>query len=1629
MARHPRARKWAIRIAKGLGYTIASVLGLVVLALCVVLFTPWGTRTALSYGLGVYDGMMPGHARVAAVRGTLATTLELDGLELTDAQDQPLVRVASLVVDFDLTALVRVTLAFGELAAQGVEVHLWEGQSGFGDLAPPGPDKPKEPGTAGPNMPLGLSGGVAIDGFDLVQHPIDGPDHATVRAAMLHGNLFWKGRIAEVDIEALSAMIDDAELAVAGASGSIDWDDPIVRVEGLTVVTNRGVVQRADVELDALALEGEVELAAVVDVNSLAPKSNLPIYGMVGVQVKGAGGKAHAWTQVAVDAAPMGRLEVLLGGSIDPRLDLAGAGVIDVAAVPGKPSTALFTAVHVVREPDSPLRAGLVARGGAARAPVGVIANAEVARDGSPIDVDAFVYAGDSTIDASAIIRDAALARADATVNVPTLAGLRTAVRPWVDLPAMSGSAGAKLGCTGAGTRLDCEAEAHVLALAIADARVGTAKVGAFVGLRDGEPHGDVSLHAERLKWQDRKVHELDVAAAGDLERLHVEVAGRAPEGNGAVSADVAIGPRTVVDLRHLVVKSHPLWVKLDGDSRIAIEGKQVDIDGLDLVINGGRVHVDGAVGERNDARVAVTRFDLAALDVLRLPVKLRGVFEARGRFQGQLADPRVQLDAALFRFQVDDQALGTIETDLDLRERHAVGKVVWRSEHDERAEIDANVDLRPFDSPRGFGLAPGRPVALVAEVEGVELSRLRTVIGDEKAAGEAGLTLRVSGTPEKPEVALVLTVGDARVKEFDVDMLEVTASHVDGRVEATVQAASSWLAGLRVEANAPARLRLAPPYFRLDRDGDIEAALAVDDLQLSAAKKAKPELALGGSIDVDLVARVHGGRTQADLALVASDLAVDGKPVGDAGLDATLGDDRLQATLQLRGAAAKHVEARVDIPMEIAALRGKARWRKEADQLVELDIEQADVGALTRLAGLSGFSGVVDGDARLAGPAAKPELVASFAGKRLVASGRPIGEVELSVEHADGRVEAHVHQRQGVAQRIAVDAAVPLAVDLAAGKVNWDEDGAHDVDVHAIGVDETIVQHFAALPDGMRLDVNARLAARGNPSDFQATGQVRASVGQQSRVDVPIAITLEADPYRQSTDVVIGPFGESTITLAAAAELPVVEVVKGEADLRAVPIRATLNGNGFPLTALAPLMPEAVQSPAGRLDLHASAKGTIGKPTVTGGLVIANGRITIVPMRQKFDKLQLTVRLRGNDIVLERLSARSGPGRASATGKLHLARGDTRARLDLSAKELPIVRPGLPIMKLTSKIGVELDATGKQTEVEIVAKKSVLDVFTKSIPAPKKIPTSDGVVYTDVRSKRAKAERAATNEEPMVPKDVKVSFRLADPIFIRGPQANMTWRGAIELEHRSSGVEGEKGALSASGALTADGGRINLLGNDFEIDHGRVTMPEVGEVDPYIDLVATTQLPDASVDVIVRGRASRPELRFTSDPPMPESDVFALLVTGTTSSDQEGTDVQTKAASLLAAFQNPVLQRELQDSLGIDRVGVAFGDDVDQPIVTVGKRVSKKVYVETRYHHNAPRDENTAELQVEYMFKPPAWSVETFFGDAAKGGIGLWWRRRFGGHAPKVEKAGKAAKAGKKARAATEPAAATPPP
>jgi autotransporter translocation and assembly factor TamB len=197
------------------------------------------------------------------------------------------------------------------------------------------------------------------------------------------------------------------------------------------------------------------------------------------------------------------------------------------------------------------------------------------------------------------------------------------------------------------------------------------------------------------------------------------------------------------------------------------------------------------------------------------------------------------------------------------------------------------------------------------------------------------------------------------------------------------------------------------------------------------------------------------------------------------------------------------------------------------------------------------------------------------------------------------------------------------------------------------------------------------------------------------------------------------------------------------------------------------------------------------------------------------------------------------------------------------------------------------------------------------------------------------------------------------------------------------------------------------ILGNIFELETSAVTFPPSGGLDPFVNIVATATTSEARVTATVKGRATKPDLILTSEPTMSQYQIVTLLITGRSDASGEReteVDVPTQVASLLLSFNNPVLERQLYQKLGVDRIAVSVGSSMAEPILVVGKRVSRRIYIESEYHHNAPSDENRASGRVEYRLAP-GWTLETEYGDAQKGEVGVFWQKRFGEQDGRAEK------------------------
>jgi translocation and assembly module TamB len=566
----------------------------------------------------------------------------------------------------------------------------------------------------------------------------------------------------------------------------------------------------------------------------------------------------------------------------------------------------------------------------------------------------------------------------------------------------------------------------------------------------------------------------------------------------------------------------------------------------------------------------------------------------------------------------------------------------------------------------------------------------------------------------------------------------------------------------------------------------------------------------------------------------------------------------------------------------------------------------------------------------------------------------------------------------------------VPLS-----GAPVWLRDEAHALSVSASGIDVAWARTLAAVPDGFDGTVGVEATASGSAGGLTFDATVGGHIAVPELPEMPWALTAKGDQTRQTASLTVDAQPGRALVVQVEAEAPLRDALAGNPAFvpTDIPIDVRATASGVDIAPFGVFAPPAVQSPKGRLDLDAAVTGTIGAPDLRAVVGLRAGELRVSALNQRIHDIELRARVTNRVAAIEQLDFRSGDGRGTVTGEARIGEtGTLDAAVGLRLVGFDIVPPGAPPLRVDSRVDVTATrgaaatpaATPAPLDVSVQLRETRVRVRGDPSRTPSPIPENPRIRYVDAAGQAEAAE--APTPEPGPPMPFAFVVDLSDPVRIQGPFLDMAWGGRVEAGQPVDGP-----LVVAGGVQAEPGSGFELLGNRFQVQRGEVAQPEAGGT-PFIDLLAQTDAGEAVVTVTIRGPVDRPELTFGSEPAMPQYQVLTLLITGTTqASEEEEQSVQDQAAGLLAAFGNPELERQMQDRFGIDRVRLSFGETADQPILSVGKHLSRRLYVESQYHHNAPIDENTAELRTRYRLAP-SWALETSYGDAAVGGVDVFW-------------------------------------
>ena len=364
-----------------------------------------------------------------------------------------------------------------------------------------------------------------------------------------------------------------------------------------------------------------------------------------------------------------------------------------------------------------------------------------------------------------------------------------------------------------------------------------------------------------------------------------------------------------------------------------------------------------------------------------------------------------------------------------------------------------------------------------------------------------------------------------------------------------------------------------------------------------------------------------------------------------------------------------------------------------------------------------------------------------------------------------------------------------------------------------------------------------------------------------------------------------------------------------------------------------------------GQLQVAASLGGTVGQPETRGQITG-----TALSVRNLFEGIhlqqgRLDVALDGTGATVRQAEFRDGAGEGwlRASGRARFTDGVT-ADLRVATEKLRLLDRYDRRITTTGSAELGLRAQGLTVRGSFTIDEGLVDATQADAPRLGR----DVVVVnraplrpTRVAGTPDAADPASGAAPTATTADVDLRVDLGQALRLRGRGLDTLLRGQLRVS--TSG-----GKLAVNGVVRAEEGTYSAYGQNLRIERGNLLFR--GDVaTPSLDILALRGDIDARVGVVVSGSAVNPRVRLYSEPALDEFDTLTWLVLGRAPEGLGRDDtalLQRAALALLAGERGGdggLLQR-----LGLDELSVSRGSagGVDDTIISLGKQISKRVYV-----------------------------------------------------------------------------------
>ena len=332
-------------------------------------------------------------------------------------------------------------------------------------------------------------------------------------------------------------------------------------------------------------------------------------------------------------------------------------------------------------------------------------------------------------------------------------------------------------------------------------------------------------------------------------------------------------------------------------------------------------------------------------------------------------------------------------------------------------------------------------------------------------------------------------------------------------------------------------------------------------------------------------------------------------------------------------------------------------------------------------------------------------------------------------------------------------------------------------------------------------------------------------------------------------------------------------------------PIALTIEGDSIPLSPIVEFTEEVTRI-EGRAYGRVVVSGTWKEPKFEGGLGLDAPRVGIAATGVTMTNVVGRVRMADNTLIIDSLGGMA-EGRVRANGTIVLKELDHPVlNLSLGAERARLLRNDKGSLTGDVNLQVQGPINGLMVAGAVLLRHGVV-----YIPDPDRmdiINTEDPALFAVVDTLTARQLDVAPPSEIMRNLSLDVDLEVRRGVFARSSDANIEVFGELRVRIDPT----TNGKFAASGALFTDQGSYEFMGKRFVVTRGSVRFTGEPDPNPMLQVTASHEVqqagrPPLAIRVVVGGTMQKPNVSLESDaqPPMPQSDLIALLAFGESSS------------------------------------------------------------------------------------------------------------------------------------------------